>query len=104
MPYYNTSLPKTLAVVRMATAIFFLLFGEYKVFGPGFAHGGFQQYLQGWVQSGAVSFYRVILADLVLPHAGFFGYLVGLVGLCVGIWLFVGLWVRPTCVCWSLLR
>lgn len=98
MPYYNTSLPKTLAVVRMATAIFFLLFGEYKVFGPGFAHGGFQQYLQGWVQSGAVGFYRLILADLVLPHAVFFGYLVGLVELFVGICLLLGVWVRPASV------
>src|SRR5947209_18579211 len=96
MPYYNTSLPKTLAVVRMATAIFFLLFGAYKVFGPGFAHGGFQQYLEGWVQSGAVQFYRFILADLVLPHAVFFRYLVGLVELFVGICLLLGVRSRQS--------
>jgi uncharacterized membrane protein YphA (DoxX/SURF4 family) len=98
MPYYDASVPKTLAVVRMATAIFFILFGEYKVFGTSFAHGGFQQYLQGWVQNGAVSFYRPFLADLVLPHAVFFGYLIGVIELFVGICLLLGLWVRPVSV------
>jgi len=33
---------KTIAGVRMATSVFFLLFGEYKVAGPGFAHGDFR--------------------------------------------------------------
>ena len=47
MPKYYGPLPKVIAGVRMATAVFFLLFGQYKVFGTGFAHGGFQQYLQG---------------------------------------------------------
>ena len=98
MPYYDASVPKTLAVVRMATAIFFLLFGEYKVFGTSFAQGGFQQYLEGWVQGGAVSFYRPFLADLILPHAVFFAYLVGVVELFVGICLLLGLWVRPVSV------
>jgi len=84
--------------MRMATAIFFLLFGQYKVFGTGFAHGGFQQYLQGFIQSGAVSFFRLFLADLVLPHAVFFGYMVGVVELFIGLSLLLGLWVRPASV------
>lgn len=98
MAKYSDALPKTLAVVRIATSIFFLLFGEYKVLGPGFAHGGFQQYLEGYIQSGAVSFYRPILANLVLPHAEVFGYLVGAVELFVGICLLLGLWVRVASV------
>jgi thiosulfate dehydrogenase [quinone] large subunit len=98
MPKYYGPLPKTIAAVRMATAIFFLLFGQYKVFGPGFAHGGFQQYLQGFIQSGAVSFFRLFLADLVLPHAVFFGYMVGAVELFIGLSLLLGLWVRPASV------
>src|ERR1700676_4908531 len=40
----------TLAGVRIATSIFFLLFGEYKIAGPGFAHGGFQTYLHDYDQ------------------------------------------------------
>jgi thiosulfate dehydrogenase (quinone) large subunit len=98
MPRYNGLLAKTIAAVRMATAVFFLLFGQYKVFGPGFAHGGFQQYLEGFVQSGAVSVYKPFLADLILPHAVFFGYLVGLVELFIGICLLLGLWVRAASV------
>ena len=98
MAKYSDALPKTLAVVRIATSIFFLLFGEYKVLGPGFAHGGFQQYLEGYIQSGAVSFYRPILANLVLPHAEVFGYLVGAVERFVGICLLLGLWVRVASV------
>jgi uncharacterized membrane protein YphA (DoxX/SURF4 family) len=91
-------LPKTIAVVRMATAVFFLLFGQYKVFSAGFVHGGFQQYLEGFVQSGSVSFYKPVLANLILPHAVFFGYLVGLVELFIGVCLLLGLWVRPASV------
>jgi len=93
-----SAVPKTIAVVRMATSIFFLLFGEYKVAGPGFAHGGFQTYLQDYIANGAVSFYRPVLGGLVLPHAVFFGYVVGVVELLIGLFLLLGLWVRPACV------
>jgi len=92
------ALPRTIAVARIATSIFFLLFGEYKLFGSGFAHGGFQQYLQDFIQNGAVSFYRPFLADVVLPHATFFGYVVGVVEMFIGLSLLVGLWVRAASV------
>ncbi len=85
---------KTIAGVRIATSIFFLLFGEYKLAGPGFAHGGFQEYLRVYIASSAVSFYRPILSGLILPHAVFFGYLVGVTEMFVGICLLLGLWVR----------
>jgi uncharacterized membrane protein YphA (DoxX/SURF4 family) len=91
-------MPKTIAGVRMATSVFFLLFGEYKVAGPGFAHGGFQTYLQDYIAHSAVSFYRPVLAGLFLPHAVFFGYGVGVVELLIGVSLLIGLWVRPGCV------
>ena len=48
-----------------------------KFSAPEFTHGGFQQYLQSFVQNGAVSFYQPILNDLILPHAVFFGYFGG---------------------------
>ena len=94
----SSNLPKTIAVARIATSVFFLLFGEYKVAGPEFAHGGFQSYLQDYIGNSAVSFYRPVLSGLVLPHAVFFGYVVGVVELLIGISLLVGLWVRPACV------
>lgn len=94
----SSALPKTIAVVRIATSVFFLLFGEYKVVGPGFAHEGFQNYLHGYITTTSVSFYRPFLSGLVLPHAVFFGYVVGIVELLIGIALLLGLWVRPACV------
>ena len=97
MPNSCALLP-TIAVVRVATSALFLLFGEYKVAGPGFAHGGFQAYLGDYIANGAVSFYRPVLSGLILPHAVFFGYVVGVVELLVGISLFVGLFVRPACI------
>jgi uncharacterized membrane protein YphA (DoxX/SURF4 family) len=89
---------KTIAFTRIATGFLFLLFGEYKIAGPAFAHGGFQQYLQGYIQTDAVSFYRPFLAHVVLPHAVFFGYVVGILELWIAVSLLVGLWVRATSV------
>jgi len=89
---------RTIAGVRIATSIFFLLFGEYKLAGPGFSHGGFQEYLRDFIANGAVGFYRPVLSNLVLPHAVFFGYLVGVIEAFIGICLLSGLWVRPASV------
>jgi uncharacterized membrane protein YphA (DoxX/SURF4 family) len=91
-------LPRTIAVVRIGTSVFFLLFGQYKLFGPGFTHGGFQQYLQSFLENSAVGFYQPILANLILPHAVFFGYLVGAVEMFIGVCLLLGIWVRPASV------
>src|SRR5258707_3156702 len=85
---------KPIAGVRIATSRFFLLFGEYKLAGSGFAHGGFQGYLHEYIASSAVSLYRPILSNLILPHAVFFGYLVGVIEMFVGICLLLGLWLR----------
>jgi thiosulfate dehydrogenase [quinone] large subunit len=98
MPKVYALLPKTIAAIRIATSVFFILFGQYKVFGAGFAHGGFQQYLQSYIENGAVGFYKPFLADLVLPHAVFFGYMVGVGELFIGISLLLGKWVRPASV------
>ena len=87
-----------MAAVRIAVSVFFLLFGEYKVAGPAFAHGGFQAYLQDFIANGAVSFYRPFLSGVVQPHAVFLGYFVGVLELFVGISFLLGLWVRPACI------
>lgn len=94
----SPALSRTIAVVRIAASVFFLLFGEYKVAGREFAHGGFQTYLQDYIANSGVGFYRPVLSGLVLPHAVFFGYVVGIVELAVGICLLIGLWVRPACI------
>jgi uncharacterized membrane protein YphA (DoxX/SURF4 family) len=95
----DATLPdRTIAAVRIATSVFFLLFGEYKVAGPGFAHGGFQTYLRDYIATSAVSFYGPVLVYIVLPHAVFFGYMVGVIELFIGISLLLGFWVRPGCL------
>src|ERR1700722_20250298 len=90
----SSATARTIAGVRIATSIFFLLFGEYKLAGAGFAHGGFQGYLQDFIANGAVSFYRPLLSGLVLTHAVGFGYMVVAVESFIGICLLLGLWVR----------
>jgi uncharacterized membrane protein YphA (DoxX/SURF4 family) len=94
----SATLSKTIAAVRIGTAIFFLFFGEYKLAGPGFAHGGFQEYLRGYIESSAVGFYRPVLANLVLPHAVVLGYVVGAVETFIGVSWLLGIWVRPASV------
>ncbi len=94
----SSGLLRTVAAVRIVASVFFLLFGEYKVAGPQFAHGGFQGYLQDYIANSVVSFYRPVLSSVVLPHAVFFGYVVAIVELFIGISLLIGLWVRPACI------
>lgn len=99
MPDQSSSpLFKTVAVVRIATGFLFLLFGEYKVATPAFAHGGFQQYLQGYIQGEAISIYRPFLGSVIQPHAVFFGYLVGVLELWIAVSMITGFRVRITSV------
>jgi uncharacterized membrane protein YphA (DoxX/SURF4 family) len=94
----SSTAAKTIAGVRICTWVFFLLFGEYKLAGPAFARGGFQGYLHDFLTQEAVGFYRPILSNLVLPHAVFFGYAVGVLETLVGICLLLGLGVRTASV------
>ncbi len=87
-------LRKCIATVRILTAFFFLFFGEYKLFGWSFAHGGFAEYLRGYIGGEAVGFYRPLLEQFVLPHHTFFGYAIGAVEFFIGIALLLGVFVR----------
>ncbi len=89
---------KTISCIRILTSFFFLFFGQYKLFGWEFAHGGFAQYLNGYIGGEAVSWYRPVLAHLVLPHHTFFGYAVGAVETFIGLALLLGLFVRVASV------
>ena len=94
----SSPLQKTIAVVRILIGIIFILFGQYKLFTYAFAHGGFEQYISGYVQGEAVGFYKGILSGIVLPHPVLFGYMVGFVELSIGLCLLVGFWVRAASV------
>ncbi len=89
---------RAIVIARIITGVFFVLFGEYKVFRSAFANSGFAHYLEGYIHQTAVSFYRPVLSHIVLPHAVVFGYLVGVVELFIGISLIVGIYVRVASV------
>jgi uncharacterized membrane protein YphA (DoxX/SURF4 family) len=98
MPDQSFSPFRTISVVRMATGFLFLLFGEYKVAGPQFAHSGFPKSLESYIQGDAVSFYRPFLAHVVQPHTVFFGYVVGVLELWIAASMIIGIWVRVTSI------
>ncbi|MFQ5925893.1 MAG: DoxX family protein [Terriglobia bacterium] len=94
MPVPRDPLPHTLALVRIATGLLFVLFGQYKVFGSAFVNG-FAATIERYInQNQAVGFYKVFLTKVVLPNAELFAYLVAWGELLIGIALVLGLWVR----------
>jgi len=79
--------------------VIFILFGEYKIVGHDFAHGGIQKYLSQFLDGNmVVHWYRPFLEKVVLPHATIFGYVFGAGELMVGIALVTGVMVRPAAI------
>jgi uncharacterized membrane protein YphA (DoxX/SURF4 family) len=87
---------KALALLRIGVGILFLIFAEYKVFGTQFTlHGGFQFWINKFLEEGAYPFMTPILRGFVLPHATVIAFLVAYSELSIGIALVLGVWVRP---------
>jgi thiosulfate dehydrogenase [quinone] large subunit len=86
-----------LAVLRIGVGIFFLIFGQYKVFGTQFTlHGGFQFWINRFLeQGGAYPFMVPILRGFVLPHATPIAFLVAYSEFAIGLALTFGILVRP---------
>ena len=67
-----------LVLLRIAVGLFFVVFGQYKVFGFGFARSGFRSYVEGFIRDGAYPFMvpvlRWILAHAATPMALAVGY------------------------------
>jgi thiosulfate dehydrogenase [quinone] large subunit len=98
----ETSIPpdsnaRALAFLRIAVGIFFLIFGEYKVFGTQFTlHGGFQFWINKWLQEGgAYPFMVPVLKNFVLPHATSIAFLTAYGEFAIGLALTFGVLVRP---------
>ncbi len=87
---------RALAFLRIAVGFFFLVFGEYKVFGTQFTlHGGFQFWINKWLQEGSAYPIMVpVLKYFVLPHATTIAFLVAYSELAIGIALTLGVFVR----------
>jgi thiosulfate dehydrogenase [quinone] large subunit len=91
---------RALAVLRMGVGVFFLIFGEYKVFGTQFTlHGGFQYWINRFLDGGAYPFMAPVLRGFVLAHATPIAFLVAYGELAIGIALVCGIFVRPASVC-----
>ena len=87
------------AFLRIAVGLLFLLFGEYKVFGTQFTlHGGFQFWINRFLEGGAYPFAAPVLRGFVLPHATPIAFLVGYGELAIGLGLVLGVLVRAASV------
>jgi uncharacterized membrane protein YphA (DoxX/SURF4 family) len=84
-----------LAGLRIAVGCLFLIFAQYKVFGTQFTlHGGFQFWVNRFLQDGAYPFMVPVLQRIVLPHATALAFLVAYGELAIGVALVTGIWVR----------
>jgi len=92
---------RALAVLRIGVGLFFLIFGQYKVFGTQFTlHGGFQFWINRFLeQGGAYPFMAPILRGFVLPHATPIAFLVAYGEFAIGIALTLGILVRTASAC-----
>jgi len=70
------------------------LFGQYKLFTPAFAHGGFEQLRVGFVQSQAVGSYKGFLQTVLFCHIRFYSATWSVMELFIGVCLLLGIWVR----------
>jgi len=87
---------RALAFLRVSVGILFLIFGEYKVFGIEFTlHGGFQFWINRFLEDGSYPFMVPVLRGFVLPHATAIAFLTAFGELAIGLALFLGIWVRP---------
>jgi len=90
---------RAVAFLRISVGILFLIFAQYKVFGTQFTlHGGFEFWINKFLEAGAYPFMVPVLRGFVLPHALPIAFLVAYGELAIGIALTLGVWVRPASV------
>jgi thiosulfate dehydrogenase (quinone) large subunit len=91
---------RTLSMLRIALGCLFLIFAEYKVVGTQFTlHGGFQHWIDLFLEGGAYPFMVPVLRNFVLPHATPIAFLVAYGELGIGIALVSGILVRVASLC-----
>ena len=91
---------KALTGLRIAVGTLFLIFGEYKVVGTQFTlGGGFQYWINRFLQDGAYPFMVPVLKNFVLAKATPLAFLVAYGELAIGIALVLGILVRPASIC-----
>lgn len=84
-----------LVTLRIVVGVFFVLFGEYKVFGTDFTlHGGFEEWIRSFLAQGAYPWMRPVLESIILPHARLCASLTAYGELMIGSGLVVGVLTR----------
>ena len=87
---------RAMAFLRISVGTLFLIFGQYKVFGRQFTlHGGFQFWINKFLEDGAYPFMVPVLRGFVLPHATAIAFLVAYGELAIGLALLLGVLSRP---------
>jgi thiosulfate dehydrogenase (quinone) large subunit len=95
----ESSNARALAFLRIGVGVFFLIFGEYKVFGTQFTlGGGFQFWINKFLEGGVYPFMAPVLNGFVLPHATPIAFAVAYGEFCIGLGLVLGILVRPASV------
>src|SRR5215471_16583871 len=83
-----------MAAARIVVGLLFIMFAQYKLLHPDFAHEGYQKTVTGYVQETSLRFYKPFLrATLKYPVAS--GYAVGVAELLIGASMVLGFWVLP---------
>ena len=96
----TTTSARSLTVLRISVGCLFLIFAEYKVFGMQFTRGGgFQYWINLFLQGGAYPFMVPVLKNFVLPHATLIAFVVAYGELAIGLALVSGISVRPASLC-----
>jgi len=91
---------RALTTLRISVGVLFLIFAEYKVFGTKFTlGGGFQYWINSFLEAGAYPFMVPVLRNFVLPHATPIAFLVAYGELAIGAALELGRFVRPASLC-----
>lgn len=89
-----------LAGLRIAVGVLFLIFAQYKVLGTQFTlGGGFQFWINRFLEEGAYPFMAPILRDFVLPHGTAIAFLAAYGELAIGLALVLGILVRTASTC-----
>ena len=84
-----------IAFLRIAVGLFFLILGQYKVFGTAFTlHGGFEKDVTAMMHSGAYPFMVPVLEKIILPHPHPVAFLVAYGEFLIGLSLIVGVLSR----------
>lgn len=99
MPIKHDRNATALAALRIIVGIFFLMFGEYKVFGTEFTLGGeFEKSIREFLTQGVYPWMTPVLQHVVLPYARVCAFLTAYGELLIGLALIFGVLTRVASV------